>query len=55
MEKQLKGSKWQMSIDVEYNLSDTPQFNAKVDVGFATIANCGRAVMAAAHVPVEQQ
>ena len=55
LEKQLNGSKWQMAVNVEWTPRDTPQFNAKVEVGFATIANQGRVVMAAAHVPEQQR
>jgi hypothetical protein len=43
---------WKLPVAFEYTAARTRQQNSKVEVGFAVIANRGRALMAAASVPV---
>jgi hypothetical protein len=40
-----------LPVKFEYTAARTPQQNSQVEVGFAVIANRGRSLMAAAHVP----
>jgi hypothetical protein len=42
---------WQLGIKFEFTARDTPQQNSLAEVGFATIANRGRAMMHQANLP----
>ena len=42
---------WKLDVQFEYTAARTPQQNSKVEVGFAIIANKGRSLLAAAHIP----
>ena len=43
---------WKMKCEFEFTARDTPQQNSLAEVGFATLANCGRAMMHRANVPM---
>ena len=52
MQKRCESADWKLNIAFQYTTARTPQQNAdKVEVGFAVIANRGRAIMIAANVP----
>ena len=52
LEKRLKSSDWKMGdIQFEYTSRNTPQQNSRVEKGFETIVNRGRAMMVAANIP----
>jgi hypothetical protein len=53
LEEKMISDQWKIKMKVEYTARDTPQENAPVEVGFATIGGRARAMMAAANVPVE--
>jgi hypothetical protein len=44
---------WKIPMKVEYTARDTPQKNAPVEVGFATIGGRARAMMAAGKCAIE--
>jgi hypothetical protein len=50
-EARCKSADWKLPVKFEYAAARTPQQNSKAEVGFAVIANHGRALMAAANVP----
>ena len=41
-----------MSFEFEFTAHDTLQQNSLAEVGFATLANCGRAMMHRANLPM---
>ena len=43
---------WKMNCELEFTARDTPQQNSLAEVGFATLANCGRAMMHRANLPM---
>ena len=51
LEQRAQSSDWKLGITVEYTGRDTPQHNHRAEVGLATIANKGRAMMRRANVP----
>ena len=52
LEKRLKSKDWKMGdIIFEYTAKETPQQNARVEKGFETLYNRGRAMMVAAKIP----
>ena len=53
LEKRCGSADWKLPIVFEYTARDTPQHNHKAEVGIATIANRGRALMAAANIPLD--
>ena len=46
---------WKLGIDYEYTSRNTPQQNHLVELGFAVLANCGRALMIRANVPMKER
>ena len=55
LEQRMKSADWKLNPDIEYTARGTPQQNHLVEVGFATIANRGRAMMIAANIPLEKR
>ena len=53
LEEQCKSADWKLNIKFEYTARNTPQHNHLVEVGFATIAGRGRAMMSHANLPKE--
>ena len=53
LQERAESADWKLGIVWEYTARDTPQQNSLAEVGFALIASQGRAMMAAAHVPLE--
>ena len=53
LEEKSNGASWKLGIKYEYTARDTPQQNSLAEVGFALIANKGRALMANANVPLK--
>ena len=52
VEKRLSSSDWKMgNIKFEYTARNTPQQNSRVEKGFETIINRGRAMLIAANIP----
>ena len=52
LEQRLKSNDWKMGeIKFEYTARATPQQNAKVEKGFETLVNRGRAMLVAANIP----
>jgi hypothetical protein len=45
-------SDWKLNLKYEITARDTPQMNHLVELGFATLANRGRAMMTQANVPL---
>ena len=52
LQERAESADWKLGIVWEFTARDTPQQNSLAEVGFALIASQGRAMMAAAHVPV---
>ena len=46
---------WKLHLNIEWTARATPQQNSLAEVGFATIASRGRALMIAANVPVSER
>jgi hypothetical protein len=44
---------WKLNIDYEFTARDTPQQNHRAELGFAVLANRGRALMYHANLPME--
>ena len=55
LEARAKSAAWKLDFKIEYTARDTPQQNSLVEVGFATTANQGRAIMHWANLPSEQR
>ena len=56
LQQTLKTSKWKLgNIKFEFTAARTPQQNARVEKGFETIYNRGRASMIAANVPLSKR
>ena len=53
LEKRSQSADWKLNLEFEFTARDTPQQNHLAEVGLSTIANRGRAMMAAANIPVE--
>ena len=53
LQKTAKGPNWKLKVDFEYTARDTPQQNHLAELGFATLASKGRAMMYAANLPLE--
>jgi hypothetical protein len=51
LQKRADSADWKLNIDFEFTARDTPQQNSLAEVGFDTLANRGRALMADANVP----
>ena len=52
LQKRSDSVKWQLGIKYEFTARDTPQQNSLAEVGFATLANRGRAMMHYANIPI---
>ena len=53
LQKCCNSATWQLGIEFEFTPRDTPQQNSLAEVGIFTLANCVRAMMHYAHVPLE--
>ena len=53
LQERAESSAWKLGLIWEFTARDTPQQNSLAEVGFALLASQGRAMMAAAHIPVE--
>ena len=53
LESRMKSAQWKLAITPEYTARHTPQQNHLVELGFYTIANRARAMMAAARIPLK--
>ena len=51
LQQQCVSFDWKLKINFEITARDMPQFNHLAELGFAVLANKGRALMHAAHVP----
>ena len=52
LSKRCNSHEWKLNIQFEFTGRDTPQQNSLVEVGFATLASRGRAMMINANVPL---
>ena len=50
-----ESNEWKMNLQFEFTARDTPQQNSLAEVGFAVIANRGRALMHGANIPLSKQ
>ena len=55
LQKRCNSAKWQLGIEFEFMARDTPQQNHLAELGFAVLANRGRALMTRANVPMHYQ
>ena len=55
LEQLANSGTWQLGIKFEYTAQQNPQMNGPVERGFATCANRGRALMAAANLPEKER
>jgi hypothetical protein len=53
LQKRANGVDWKLNIEFEFTPRDTPQHNHLAELGFASIANEGRALLSAANVPMK--
>ena len=53
--ERVRSKDWKLNLAVEFMAKDTPQQNHLAKVGFATICNRGRAMLAKAKVPKERR
>jgi len=51
LQKRSESKDWKMNLQFEYTARNTPQQNHLAELGFAVLANRGRAMMSAANVP----
>jgi hypothetical protein len=51
LKQRCESKDWKFNIKCEFTARDTPQQNSLAEVGFATCANRGRAMMARANIP----
>jgi hypothetical protein len=51
LKQRCESKDWKFNVDYEFSARDAPQQNSLAEVGFATCANRGRAMMARANVP----
>jgi hypothetical protein len=51
LQERCESKDWKLGIEFEFTARDTPQQNSLAEVGFATIANRGRAMMSRANIP----
>jgi hypothetical protein len=52
LQQRSQSADWKLDINFEFTARDTPQQNHLAELGFAHLANYGRALMARANVPV---
>jgi hypothetical protein len=55
LQQRTESKDWKLDITYEYTARDTPQQNHLVELGFAIIANRGRALLRHANVPVKDR
>jgi len=55
LKKRCDSKDWKLGIEFEFTARDTPQQNSLAEVGFATIANRGPALMHRANVSFEKR
>ena len=55
LQKRCNSAKWQLGVEFEFTARDTPQQNHLAELGFAVLANRGRALMTRVNVPMEYQ
>ena len=53
LQKRANSADWKLNISFEFTPRDTPQHNHLAELGFASIAGKGRALMSAANVPMK--
>jgi hypothetical protein len=51
LQKRAESCDWKFAINWEFTARDTPQQNHLAELGFAVLANRGRALMHMAHIP----
>ena len=49
----MKSKDWQLGVQMEYTLRDTPQHNRLAELAFAAIENKGREMLVHANVPMK--
>jgi hypothetical protein len=52
LQQRSQSADWKLNIKFEFTARDTPQQNHLAELGFAHLANYGRALMARANVPM---
>jgi hypothetical protein len=52
LQQRSQSADWKLNITYEFTVRDTPQQNHLAELGFAHLANYGRALMARANVPL---
>ena len=52
LQKRCDSEAWKLAIDFEFTARDTPQQNHLAELGFAVLANRGRAIMHRANIPL---
>ena len=55
LEQRCNSADWKFDIKFEYTARDTPQQNHLAEIGFAVLANRGRALMADANAPLKER
>jgi len=55
LQQRCNSKDWKLDIDFEYTARNTPQQNHLAELGFAVIANRGRAMMHRANIPLRQR
>jgi hypothetical protein len=53
LQQRCESADWKFKIKFEYTAAMTPQQNHLAELGFAILANCGRALMAKANLPMK--
>jgi hypothetical protein len=53
LQKRAETAAWKLNINFEYTAANTPQQNHLAELGFAFLANRGRAMMYHANLPLE--
>jgi hypothetical protein len=52
LQQRSQSADWKLNVNFEFTARDTPQQNHLAELGFAHLANYGRALMARANVPL---
>ena len=55
LQKRCNSAEWQLGVKFEFTARDTPQQNHLAELGFAVLANRGRALMTRANIPMHYQ
>jgi hypothetical protein len=53
LQKRANSATWKLNIEFEFTPRDTPQHNHLAELALASIANKGRTLMSAAHIPMK--